>query len=104
FDHAYTGGVAGAVKGPIARAANWTNQNVIDGLVNTVGRGAVGIGRWVYTRIDQGVVDGLVNGSGRSADNAGQAFRLMQSGKVQQYAAIFFTSAVILTGIFIVVI
>src|SRR5690606_339298 len=40
LDVLYTDWIAGATKGPIARAANWTNQNVIDGAVNLVGNSA----------------------------------------------------------------
>src|SRR5207302_1328738 len=40
LDHVYTGGVAGGMKGPIARGAYWINQNVIDGVVNGGGTGA----------------------------------------------------------------
>ena len=37
LDHLYTDIIVGGVKGPIARAAYWFNQNVIDGVVNGVG-------------------------------------------------------------------
>ena len=40
LDHLYTDVIVGGIKGPIARAAYWFNQNVIDGVVNGVGRGA----------------------------------------------------------------
>ena len=65
FDWLYTDVIVGGVKGPIARAVNWFNQNVIDGVVNGAGRLATVVGRFVYTYIDQQVVDGAVNGSGR---------------------------------------
>ena len=48
---------SGFVKGPIARATNWFNQNVIDGVVNLVGKTAREAGGFVYDQIDQGVVD-----------------------------------------------
>jgi NADH-quinone oxidoreductase subunit L len=104
FDHLYTGIVAGAFKGPIARAANWFNNRALDGVVDGVGRGAVAGGRFVYDTIDQKVVDGAVNGSGFAAEGGGQVFRQMQTGKVQQYAAILFAGAVVLAGVFIVVV
>ena len=104
FDHLYTGIIAGGVKGPIARAANWFNSNGIDGVVNGVGSSAVAGGRFVYDQIDQRFVDGIVNGSGYTAEGGGQVFRQMQTGKVQQYAALLFTAAVVLAGVFIVVI
>jgi NADH-quinone oxidoreductase subunit L len=104
FDHLYTGVVAGGVKGPIARAADWFNSRGLDGVVNGVGAGAVAGGRFVYETIDQKVVDGTVNGSGYAAEGGGQVFRIMQTGKVQQYGAILFAATVVLAGVFIVVI
>jgi NADH-quinone oxidoreductase subunit L len=104
FDHLYTGVIAGGVKGPIARATDWFNSRGLDGVVNGVGRGAVSSGRFVYDTIDQKIVDGAVNGSGLAAEGGGQVFRVMQTGKVQQYGAILFAAAVVLAGIFIAVI
>jgi NADH-quinone oxidoreductase subunit L len=104
FDHLYTGVIAGGVKGPIARAANWFNSRGLDGVVNGVGKSAVAGGRFVYDTIDQKVVDGAVNGSGMAAEGGGQVFRTMQTGKVQQYGAILFAATVVLAGVFIVVI
>ena len=104
FDHLYTGIIAGGVKGPIARAANWFNAKGLDGVVDGIGTGAVAGGRFVYDKIDQRFVDGIVNGSGFTAEGGGQVFRQMQTGKVQQYAALLFTAAVVLAGVFIIVI
>jgi NADH-quinone oxidoreductase subunit L len=101
FDHLYTGVIADGVKGPIARAAYWFNQNVIDGIVNGVGRGATAVGRWTYRYIDQGVVDGTVNGSGAVSETLGQALRRLQTGRVQQYGALLFGGAIVLAGIFV---
>ncbi len=101
LDHLYTGVIAGGTKGPVARAANWVNQNVIDGLVNLVARGTRGSGQWVYTHIDQGVVDTLVNGSGATAEGSGQLLRRQQTGKVQSYGAYLFAGATILAAVFV---
>ena len=96
--------IVAGVKGPIARAAYRFNQNVLDGVVDAAGTGSVKAGRFVYDRIDQTVVDGLVNGSGFISEQSGQGLRRMQTGKVQQYAALLFAGATILAGIFIVVV
>jgi NADH-quinone oxidoreductase subunit L len=101
LDHLYTGVIAGGIKGPIARAANWINQNVIDGIVNLVGRSAVESGQWVYQYIDQGVVDTIVNGSGATAEGSGQLLRKQQTGKVQAYGAYLFAGATLLAAIFV---
>jgi NADH-quinone oxidoreductase subunit L len=101
LDVLYTDVVAGGVKGPIARAAYWINQNVIDGIVNLAGRGAVEAGQWVYTYVDQGVVDTIVNGSGATAEGSGQILRKQQTGKVQAYGAYLFAGATLLAAIFV---
>ncbi|MDP1819174.1 MAG: NADH-quinone oxidoreductase subunit L [Acidimicrobiales bacterium] len=104
LDRLYTDIIVGAVKGPIAKAAYWFNQKGIDGVINGAGTAAVRGGQFVYDKIDQGVVDTIVNGSGAAAEGSGQGLRQMQTGRVQQYAALLFAGAAILAGIFIIVI
>ena len=104
FDRLYTDVIVGAVKGPIAKAAYWFNQKGLDGVVNGAGAGAVAGGRWVYDHIDQGAIDGAVNGAGAVAEGSGQGLRQMQTGRVQQYAALLFAGAALLAGIFIAII
>ena len=104
FDHLYTGVIVRAVKGPLAKATYWSNQRIIDGIVNQAGRRSVAAGRAVYDRIDQGLIDNvIVDGSGRASDASGEGLRAMQTGKVQQYAAILFAAATVLAGVFILV-
>ncbi len=103
LDWLYTDVIVGAVKGPIARAANWFNKKVLDGIVDGTGSGSVAVGRWVYRNVDQLVVDGAVDGSGALADEAGQEFRkLWLSGRVQQYGAWLFGATVVLAAALIV--
>jgi NADH-quinone oxidoreductase subunit L len=92
LDHLFVGGVVGSIKGPIARATYWTNQKIIDGAVNAVGVGAKIVGRFTYDIIDQKGVDGVVNGIGVSASETGGVLRLVQSGRVQQYALMLFAA------------
>ena len=103
LDILYTDIITGFVKGPLARAANWFNKNVLDGIVNGVGAGAVFLGRQVYEQIDQKVVDGAVNGSGALASGSGKVLARTQTGRVQQYGAVLFAAAAILAGVFVVV-
>ncbi len=104
LDWLYTDVIVAAVKGPIARGAYWFNQKVIDGAVDGVGAGAVRSGQFVYDKIDQGIVDTLVDGSGAAAEGSGQVLRFMQTGRVQQYAALLFAATAVLAAIFIIVI
>ena len=92
LDHLFVGGVVGSIKGPIARATYWTNQKIIDGAVNAVGVGAKIVGRFTYDVLDQKGVDGIVNGIGVSASETGGVLRLVQSGRVQQYALMLFAA------------
>jgi NADH-quinone oxidoreductase subunit L len=101
FDHLYTDIIVADVKGPIARASYWFNQNVIDGVVNALGIGSREVANFIYGTVDQQVVDGVVNGSGFGAEGTGQLLRRIQSGKVQQYGALLFGGAVILAGILV---
>src|SRR5215212_9432062 len=96
LDHLYTGFVIGSIKGPIARASYWFNQNVIDAVVNAAGIGSRKLGEIVYRRVDQGVVDRAVNGAGLGAEDAGGFLRVIQSGRVQQYGALLFGGATVL--------
>ncbi len=96
LDHLYTGVIVGGIKGPIARAAYWVNQNVLDGIVNAAGITMRGLGRLIYKYIDQGLIDGAVNGTGLGAEESGAALRTMQTGRVQNYAAILFGAVAVL--------
>ena len=102
LDILYVDIIAGAVKGPIAKTANWFNQNVLDGVVNGVAAGVRQSGQWVYKHIDQGVVDTLVNGTGAGAEASGEVLRKAQTGKVQAYGAYLFIGAAVLVAIFVI--
>lgn len=103
LDHLYERGIVAFTKGPLARAAYWTNQKVIDRTVDAAGETAVRTGHGVYDVIDQNVIDRFVDGSGRVSDATGEELRQINSGKVQNYAAILFAGAAVLAAIFIVI-
>lgn len=98
LDYLYEDVVVAGITGPIARASNWVNQNVIDAVVN----GAATLFKWlsnlVYRGVDQAVIDGVVLGAGMVADEGGETLRKMETGKVQQYGTIFFGAAAIIGG------
>ena len=89
----YENVIVAGVKWPLAKAAYWFNQNVLDGIVNAVGAATKRTGGWVYRNIDQRVVDGAVNASGTAASESGHALQPVQSGKVNQYGALLFGAA-----------
>jgi NADH-quinone oxidoreductase subunit L len=88
LDDLYEGVIVKGIREPIARGAYWINQHVIDAVVNGVGVAARGIAKFVYEIVDQKGVDGLVNGAGLASEGSGSLLRHIQTGRVQQYAAL----------------
>jgi NADH-quinone oxidoreductase subunit L len=95
LDALYEGVIVHAIAHPIAKAAYWVNQHVIDGIVNGAGELGKRIGAWTYRWVDQGVVDGTVNGTGVIAEETGEALRPVQSGRINQYGALLFGAATV---------
>ena len=95
LDALYENVIVRAVAYPISKAAYWTNQYILDGIVNSVGKGGKRAGELVYQYVDQGLVDGIVNGSGATAQGAGSTLQPTQSGKVNLYGALLFGSAAV---------
>jgi NADH-quinone oxidoreductase subunit L len=97
-------GIASFVKRPLAYAANWVHENIIDATVDEVGKNSVKSAHAVYKYIDQGAIDGTVNAAGRGSSGAGGVLRGLSTGKVQQYATVMFAGATLLAGLLIIVI
>ncbi|MFT5268622.1 MAG: NADH-quinone oxidoreductase subunit L [Acidimicrobiales bacterium] len=97
-------GIATVVKRPMANAANWVHENIIDAAVDEVGKNSVKTADALYKYIDQGVIDGSVNAAGRGSQGAGGELRRWSTGKVQQYATVMFAGATLLAGLLIIVI
>ena len=98
LDTIYEQGIRDGVKGPIAAAMYWFNMKVLDGIVNGVGIGTARLAPYVYKYFDQGVVDTVVNGSGAVSEESGQLLRRIQTGRVQQYAALLFAGTIFFAG------
>jgi NADH:ubiquinone oxidoreductase subunit 5 (subunit L)/multisubunit Na+/H+ antiporter MnhA subunit len=95
-------GLVNPIKGPIARAVDAFNTYVLDTIVNSVGFFAGVLGRFVYAALDQRGIDAGLNAIAGSASGAGRGLRLLQSGKVQQYAGAFVIGAVLLVAGFVI--
>jgi NADH-quinone oxidoreductase subunit L len=95
LDALYEKVIVRGIAHPISAAAYWTNQHILDGIVDGVGKGGKKTGELVYKYIDQGLVDGVVNGSGTTATHAGGALQPVQSGKVNLYGALLFGAAAV---------
>ncbi|MBJ7260968.1 MAG: NADH-quinone oxidoreductase subunit L [Acidimicrobiia bacterium] len=92
IDYLYENIIVEGIRVPIARAMYWVNQNVIDALVNLVGRSAVRVGRFAYENIDQKGIDRAINASAAEFGVAGGELQRIQSGSVQRYALYIFAA------------
>jgi NADH-quinone oxidoreductase subunit L len=101
LDDVYMRGIIRPIQYPVARAVYWTNQKILDGMVNAGGwlarKASVGI-----DVMDRRAVDGAVNGVAFGADFFGDRFKYLQSGGVQRYAMYLFVGVAVL-GLAIVV-
>jgi NADH-quinone oxidoreductase subunit L len=102
LDYLYTDVIVADIKGPIARAAYWVNQNVIDAVLRNTGRGVTASARAVYRYVDQDAVDGAYNGAAVVTGDAGGAARFLQSGRLQEYA-LFIVIAVAFVAVGLVI-
>ncbi|MBV8983045.1 MAG: NADH-quinone oxidoreductase subunit L [Acidimicrobiia bacterium] len=93
LDKIYINGIIRTIQYPIARGMYWFDQHIIDGFVNGVAFVSRKVSGFVYDVIDQKVVDGAVNGAGFTAEESGGLLRYIQTGRVQQYAAVLFGAA-----------
>ncbi len=74
------------------------DRKVIDGAVNGVAAGTVGLGK-LTRRNDERVIDGVVNGLGWITNKTSYGLRKLQSGNVQGYAAGLFVGVVVLAAV-----
>jgi NADH-quinone oxidoreductase subunit L len=96
LDDVYWKGIVKPIRDPIAAFVYWTNQTIIDGVVNGVATLTRSFSR-VIAWFDRTVIDGAVNGAANIAGFTGGLLRYIQSGNVQRYAAFLFTGVIILT-------
>ena len=101
LDDLYLNGIVRPIQYPISRATYWTNQKILDGIVNGAGAGTVALSKPVYDVLDQQVIDLAVNGSAGIAGYSGGLLRYIQSGNVQRYAAVLFGAIAVFVALFV---
>ncbi|HVM12633.1 MAG TPA: NADH-quinone oxidoreductase subunit L [Actinomycetota bacterium] len=99
LDDIYLRGIVRPIQYPIARAVNWTNRYILDGIVHLVAWVTRKLGG-VTAAVDRNLVDGAVNRVAIGTGWTGGLLRYVQSGNVQRYAVLLFTGVVILTVVF----
>jgi NADH-quinone oxidoreductase subunit L len=100
LDTIYWRGIIRPVRDPLAAFVYWTNQNILDGIVNGAAAVARGFSRLIAW-IDRTLVDGAVNGLARITGESGGLLKYLQSGNVQWYAVALFIGVLTLTVFFV---
>ena len=95
LDDIYMSAIVRPIRDQISKFAYWTNQNVLDGLVNVAGMATAALGRGAYDKIDQQLIDGAVNGVAFGTDVAGRGLKFWQSGNIQGYAGVLFAGILV---------
>lgn len=102
IDDFYMNGIVRPTMGPMAKAVLWWDVHVVDGIVNGVGFGSVGLARAVRA-VDENVVDSVFNEASAGIGGAGNILRRSFTGRIQQYAAFSFIGVVVLVVVFIII-
>jgi NADH-quinone oxidoreductase subunit L len=99
LDDIYMGGVVRPIQYRVSAGVYWTNQYILDGMVNGAGWLTRKLGL-ATNAVDKHVVDGIVNRVGVATGWTGGLLRYIQSGNVQRYAVILFAGVAILAVIY----
>jgi NADH-quinone oxidoreductase subunit L len=97
----YMNAIVRPIMSPISRGVLWFDAHVVDGIVNLVGLGSLGLAKGVNA-FDQNVIDGFYNELGAGIEESGSGLRQMFTGRVQQYAAFSFIGVVVIAVLFII--
>jgi NADH-quinone oxidoreductase subunit L len=80
--------------------SEWMDRGLFDGILHTIARASVGIGNWLRNYIDLPVVNGSGDLIGRSIQRFGRLFRVIQTGRVQQYMIFALVSIAAFSALF----
>jgi NADH-quinone oxidoreductase subunit L len=100
FDDFYNGIGTHVVYG-FARANDWFDRNVVDGLVNGIATATLALARG-FDFLDRRVVDGAINSLSLGVTRSGWKLRTRQTGVVQNYVAIIVLGLAII-GVIVIV-
>ncbi|MDQ3931499.1 MAG: hypothetical protein M3252_01485, partial [Actinomycetota bacterium] len=89
-------GIVLPIRDVLSRAANWSNDFILDAVVRGMGTFARRLSVVAYDTVDQKLIDGAVNGSAFSAAWWSERLKRIQSGNVQRYAGAMLAGVVVL--------
>lgn len=97
LDDLYINGIVNPLKTAVAKAVDQFNSKVLDRFVNSVGLAMGFLGKIVYSNLDQDGIDRIVNSVSVGTDDLGGRVKLIQSGRVQHYLALFLSSVLLVS-------
>ncbi len=100
LDDLYLNGIVRPIQYRVSSGTYWTNQRILDGIVNGAAWSTLALSRPTYAVIDQQVVDFAVNGAAGLTGYSGGLLRYIQSGNVQRYAAVLFAAVAAFVALF----
>jgi NADH-quinone oxidoreductase subunit L len=100
IDDFYMAAIVRPVRDRLSAWIYWTNQNILDGVVNGAGAVARAFSR-VISWFDRNVIDGAVNGIANITGESGGLLKYIQSGNVQWYAVALVIGVIALTAVFL---
>jgi NADH-quinone oxidoreductase subunit L len=100
LDDIYLRYIVRPIQYSLSKAAYWSNQNILDGVVNGVAKVTLALAKPTYEVVDQEVVDFAVNGAAGLTGASGGLLRYIQSGNVQRYAAVLFAAVAVFVAVF----
>jgi NADH-quinone oxidoreductase subunit L len=100
IDDLYMRGIVYPIRDRLSAGVNWTNQHLLDGVVNGAAWVARGLATFI-SWIDRTFVDGVVNAVGGLTGASGGLLKYLQTGNVQWYAVLLFAGVVVLTIVFV---
>lgn len=101
LDEIYYRGIVYPIRDRLSAAAYWTNQKMIDKVVNVAAGATVRFGGVMYRDVDQSIIDRFINGLAQFAGLVGSKLKFWQNGSVQRYAAALFLGITVLVGTFV---
>jgi NADH-quinone oxidoreductase subunit L len=81
------------------------DKMILDGIIEGIGKGALGLGRGLRRYFDLPVINGaMTDGTSTAVRKSGEAMRPIQSGKIQEYMLVAIALVVIagLVGYFLI--
>ncbi len=100
IDDFYMRDIVYPIRDRVSGAVYWTNQHILDGVVNGAAWVTRGLATFV-SWIDRTFVDGAVNAIGGLTSATGGLLKYLQTGNVQWYAVLLFAGVVALTIVFV---